>query len=190
MMPIQKIESITFELKNGGRQMKMTGEELAKQFGELNWFDGYYSGSSHITFNLVSKQEYEVPTAKVKVPAWFDEWVKRDTDKTNLIYCIVTNQTENRKLDDTGYDDKLNFIKAIINGYKVEKEQLYRIPLPNLKTSDGYQQYLSRKSKRNGHWFASRRQSNLIQTFTKAEIEQVPGAYKQDAVEVEADENN
>ncbi|BAP85505.1 hypothetical protein LOOC260_109660 [Paucilactobacillus hokkaidonensis JCM 18461] len=63
-----------------------------------------------------------------------------------------------------------------------EDEKRYRIPLPNLKTSDGYQQYLSRKSKRNGHWFASRRQSNLIQAFTKAEVEQAPEAYRQYAV--------
>lgn len=89
----------------------------------------------------------------------------------------------------------LNLFK-LINEYAAtpikerEDEKRYRIPLPNLKTSDGYQQYLSRKSKRNGHWFASRRQSNLIQAFTKKELEQVPEAYKQDAVEVEADENN
>lgn len=140
------------------------------------------------------KEQNLIPvTAKVKVPAWFDEWVKEQTvcksdfESLRLIDDVLRNSVEGHKLD---FQDQFIFISAIINGYEVEKEKLYGIPLPNLKTSDGYQQYLSRRSKRNGHWFASRRQSNLIQVFTKAEIEQVPEAYRQYAVEVEADENN
>lgn len=144
------------------------------------------------------KEQNLIPvTAKVKVPAWFDEWYRwfqeSGHEMLDAIKVIVTVDhlygEDNQPHSLTSASREL-FTDAILHGYEVEKEKRYRIPLPNLKTSDGYQQYLSRKSKRNGHWFASRRQSNLIQAFTKAEIEQVPEAYRQYAVEVEADENN
>ncbi|WP_137598190.1 DUF1642 domain-containing protein [Paucilactobacillus kaifaensis] len=144
------------------------------------------------------------PTEKVKVPKWFDEWYHSTDgyDNNDVQFINILSDTDIHELRYLEHgtakitthsfheQDRVKFISAIINGYEVEKEKLYRIPLPNLKTSDGYQQYLSRRSKRNGHWFASRRQSNLIQAFTKAEIEQVPDAYKQYVVEVEPDENS
>lgn len=136
-------------------------------------------------------EEIEISTEKVKVPAWFDEWYRDfDMDQLNAIYYILDGQTDVEKINNANVAMVLNFINAILNGYEVEQEPMYRIPLPNLRTSDGYQQYLSRRNKQNGKWFASRRQSNLIQTFTKAELGQVPEAYRQYAEGIEADENN
>ena len=65
-------------------------------------------------------------------------------------------------------------------------EPLYNIPLPNLKTTDGYQQYLSRKN-HDPHWFASRLKNDLIQTYTLNELDQVPTAYRQYAKKVDGD---
>lgn len=75
-------------------------------------------------------------------------------------------------------------MKALVNGYEVEKEQLYRIPLPNLITSYGEQQFLS-FDENNSNYFASRKRNHLKQTFTLSEIEDMPEEYKKFAVKVE-----
>lgn len=58
---------------------------------------------------------------------------------------------------------------------KVEPVQKYRIPLPDLVTTDGKQQYLS---ERNGRWFASRLTSDLKQEWTEDELYRIPTAYR------------
>ena len=78
-------------------------------------------------------------------------------------------------------------LKALTNGYTIEKEQLYYIPLPHLETSDGIQQVLS-KRKNDTNYFASRPASALQQRFTKEELEQVPEVYKPFAKPIEEEE--
>lgn len=57
----------------------------------------------------------------------------------------------------------------------------YIIPLPKLVTSDGAQQYVTQKGK---DWFACRRDMNLIQTWKKEHLQDVPEEYRQYAVRV------
>ncbi len=76
-------------------------------------------------------------------------------------------------------------LKALINGYTIEPEQLYYIPLPHLKTTDGIQQVLTKRSKNGRHYFASRPNDKLKQRYTKEELEQVPEVYKPYAKPVE-----
>ena len=78
-------------------------------------------------------------------------------------------------------------LKALTNGYTVEKEQLYYIPLPELETSDGIQQVLS-KRKGDKNYFASRPNDKLKQRFTKDELDQVPEVYKPFAKPIEEEE--
>ena len=78
-------------------------------------------------------------------------------------------------------------INAVLNGYTIEPEKLYYIPLPELQTSDGIQQVLS-KRKNDTHYFASRPNEKLKQRYTKAEIEQVPEVYKPFAKLIEEEE--
>ena len=78
-------------------------------------------------------------------------------------------------------------LKALTNGYTIEPEQLYYIPLPHLETSDGIQQVLS-KRKNDTNYFASRPASALQQRFTKEELEQVPEIYKPYAKPIEEEE--
>ena len=78
-------------------------------------------------------------------------------------------------------------LKALTNGYTIEKEQLYYIPLPHLETSDGIQQVLS-KRKGYKHYFANFPTESLQQRFTKAELERVPEIYKPFAKPIEEEE--
>lgn len=75
-------------------------------------------------------------------------------------------------------------IDAVLNGYTIEPEQLYYIPLPHLETSDGIQQVLSKRDT----YFASRPASALQQRYTKEELERVPEVYKPYAKPIEEEE--
>lgn len=77
--------------------------------------------------------------------------------------------------------------KMKLYGYEVEKEPMYYIPLPHLKTSDGIQQVLS-KRKNDKNYFASRPDKNLKQRYTKDELAQVPEIYKIYAMLIEEED--
>ena len=59
---------------------------------------------------------------------------------------------------------------------KIEKEQLYCIPLPHLETADGTKQYLTKSGA--GNYFALSPCVGQKQRYTKEELEQVPEIYK------------
>lgn len=75
------------------------------------------------------------------------------------------------------YDVSIRF-KDLRTAKKVEKR--YIVPLPNLKTSDGEQQYLTQK----GTFFASRWDKDLRQTWKEKDLVNIPNEYRQYAVEV------
>ena len=62
-----------------------------------------------------------------------------------------------------------------------QEEKRYIIPLPNLVTTDGEQQYLTH----NGSFFASRRNKKLRQIWKEEHLKYVPEEYRKYAVEVE-----
>ncbi|EGS30512.1 hypothetical protein HMPREF9130_1223 [Peptoniphilus sp. oral taxon 375 str. F0436] len=63
-----------------------------------------------------------------------------------------------------------------------EEPKRYIVPLPDLTTTDGEQQYLTNKS---GHWFACRRNKDLRQTWKEEHLCYVPEQYRGYAVEVD-----
>lgn len=65
------------------------------------------------------------------------------------------------------------------------ESKYYEVPLFNLVTSDGEQQYLTEK---NGKYFASRKDDNLKQKFTKKELKKIPTVYKDFAVTIDEKE--
>lgn len=67
-----------------------------------------------------------------------------------------------------------------------EEPKRYIVPLPDLTTTDGEQQYLTNKS---GHWFACRRNKDLRQTWKEEHLCHVPEQYRIYAVEWKNDEN-
>ena len=64
------------------------------------------------------------------------------------------------------------------------KTKYYQIPLINLKTTNGEQQYLTLKD---NAYFARKFNENFKQTFNEKELEDIPKFYRELAVEVEND---
>lgn len=77
------------------------------------------------------------------------------------------------------YDVSINGFEELRNAKKVEKR--YIVPLPNLKTSDGEQQYLTHAD---NTFFASRRDKDLRQTWKEEHLRYIPDEYRKYAVEL------
>ena len=152
--------------------------------------------------------ELEYTPEKVVVPKCFDEWYKEieavypitDNAKTFALWKLCQQgfghgyeDVHGKKIPyktDLGewlFENKMLAIDAVLNGYTIEPEQLYYIPLPHLETSDGIQQVLS-KRKNDTNYFASRPNDKLKQRYTKEEIAQVPEIYKFYATLIEESE--
>ena len=132
---------------------------------------------------------------KVVVPKFVADWI--DWNKVNgvslrdILICYKPFcENADSIVSDGGkavqwfVDNPYKFIQAYENGYTVEPEQLYYIPLPELQTSDGIQQVLSKRDT----YFASRPNEKLKQRFTKEELKQVPVSYKPYAKPIEEEE--
>ena len=149
----------------------------------------YYSNTSfynqfHPDIPIV---EYKLKFTKEKValPKFVADYLKerqRDGDGLFTTLYHFQDNFEEESIKDWIEEEEniILFTKAWINGYTIEPEQLYYIPLPDLETSDGIQQVLSKRNT----YFASRLNDKLKQQFTqqwytKEELEQVPEIYKQ-----------
>ena len=138
---------------------------------------------------------------KVVVPKFVADWIERNKESEvslqimlkcyqNYYYNMNRKcQTDEEKAVQWYVDNPYKFIQAYEDGYTIEPEQLYYIPLPHLETSDGIQQVLS-KRKGDKHYFASRPASALQQRYTKEELEQVPEFYKPFAKPIEEEAND
>ena len=183
--------------------MKFTKENVYKAFSQ-------YRKDSNFPFNDLQDEikELDDTPEKVVVPKCFDEWFKEIEDIHSIPDCAKTfalwklcqqgfgrgyEDVHGKKIPyetDLGewlFENKILAIDAVLNGYTIEKEQLYYIPLPDLETLDGIQQVLSR-SKNKNRYFASRPDKNVKQRYTKEELEQVPEVYKPYAKPIEEEE--
>lgn len=70
----------------------------------------------------------------------------------------------------TSYEE-LRLMRALVNGYTVEKEKKYLVELDGLVTTDGAKQYLTKKD---GKWFACLRMPGMHQDFTDEELNKAP----------------
>lgn len=144
-------------------------------------------------------KELEDTSEKVIVPKCFDEWFKEivfeypitDSAKRFALWKLSQqsffgHSFEDARCKEISYETELGAwllknkelaIDAVLNGYIVEPEQLYYIPLPHLELSDGTKQVLS-KRKGYKHYFANFPTKSLQQQFTKDELEQVPEIYR------------
>ena len=82
-------------------------------------------------------------------------------------------------------NDELDFINACIELGKTpladrKGEKRFIIPLPNLVTTDGKRQYLTKKD---GYFFACRRDETLRQIWKEKHLKHVPEIYRQFVVE-------
>lgn len=137
---------------------------------------------------------------KVVVPKFVAEWYESQTSSSYNIRRMIEDLLNgsvskevvliwlSRNYSKYGLRDRFDLLALIrINGYTIEPEQLYYITLPDLETSDGIQQVLS-KRKNGTNYFASRPNKKLKQRFTKEELEQVPEIYKPYAKLIEGEE--
>lgn len=76
---------------------------------------------------------------------------------------------------------ELMLIDAIRYGYEVDKEILWKIPLPDLKTSDGHIQYLTYDPEAKTY-FAGIKNVRLKQTFNAKDLASVPTPHRHYAV--------
>ncbi|WP_369350576.1 DUF1642 domain-containing protein [Streptococcus hillyeri] len=125
---------------------------------------------------------------KVVIPKFVAEWIKQNRHKT--LFSALSGADWNnspwidwvKEIGDTATPQEI-FARAWLDGYEVEKEKLYTIPLKGLITTDGHQQYLTGKV---GRYFASRRNYSLKQTFTQTEVDNnIPACYREWAEPVE-----
>lgn len=134
-----------------------------------------------ITINFIS-----LGYCTIVVPKFVAEWIEWNKQMgvslKNMLKCYADFyggeepdvSSEGLKAVHWYVDNPYKFIQSYENGYTIEPEQLYYIPLRDLETSDGIQQVLSKRDT----YFASRPNEKLKQRFTKDEIAQVPEVYK------------
>ena len=192
-------EVIKYKAK-ADEKMRFTKENVYKVFSQ-------YRKDGNYTLNDLQDEILKLDDTpeKVVVPKCFDEWFKEikatysqpDSAETFALWKLCRQgfghgyeDVHGKKIPyetDLGewlFKNKMLAIDAVLNGYTIEPEQLYYIPLPDLETSDGIQQVLSKRDT----YFASRPSEKLKQRFTKAELEQVPEIYKPYAKPIEEEE--
>ena len=180
-------------------KMKFTKENVYKLAERYNVDENYLMNEfKSDIFKLDDKPE------KVVVPKCFDEWFKEivfrypitNSAKRFALWKLSQqgfgHHFEDARGKEISYETELGgwllknkelAIDAVLNGYTVEPEQLYYIPLPYLETSDGTKQVLS-KRKGYKNYFAHYPTESLQQEYTKDELEQVPEIYRLFAVPV------
>ena len=169
-------------------KMKFTKENV------LNLTDGWIE-SKIISFQDLQNEikELDDTPEKVVVPKFVAEWIQSYLNEGGTpIDVLGSLMSFHASFVDESVirwfkKNSETMLKALTNGYTIEPEQLYYIPLPHLETTDGIQQVLS-KSRNDTNYFASRPASALQQRFTKEELEQVPEVYKPYAKLIEEEE--
>ena len=169
-------------------KMKFTKENVYKLAERYSVDQGYLIGDLK---SDISKLD-DTPE-KVVVPKYIAEWIQSYLNEGGTpIDVLGSLMSFHASFVDESVmrwfkKNSETMLKALINGYTIEPEKLYYIPLPHLETSDGIQQVLS-KSRNGNYYFANRPSEILKQRFTKEEIAQVPEIYKPYAKPIEEEE--
>ena len=175
-------------------KMKFTKENVIKLTNE--WIEHKIDSFQDLQ-NEIKKLD-DAPE-KVVVPKYVAEWIEWNKEtgadlqimfKAYRHYYDNINsysEADGKKAVQWYVDNPYKFIQAYEDGYTIEPEQLYYIPLPDLETTDGLQQVLSKRE--NGtNYFACRPKEGLQQRYTKEELAQVPEIYKPYAKPIEEEE--
>ena len=157
-------------------KMKFTKENVYKLAERYSVDQGYLIGDLK---SDISKLD-DTPE-KVVVPKFVADYLEeRKRDGDVLVTSLYPYQGNSGEAIEDWFEEEENnvsFARAWIDGYTIEPEKLYYIPLPHLETSDGLQQVLS-KRKNGNYYFANRPSESLKQRFTKEELERVPEVYR------------
>lgn len=154
--------------------------------GEFN-LSGFNLGSGlHSSFNsvmnFIENNEYDYSDITLAEFLGWEEGVeyKYDCDRFKIMdnELFIYNRFAAEKWLDA-YDVSINRFEVLRNAKKVKER--YIVPLPNLKTSDGEQQYLTHAD---NTFFASRRDKDLRQTWKEEHLKYIPEEYRKYAVEL------
>lgn len=126
-------------------------------------------------------------TEKVKVPDWFDKWYRSiSKDGLNDIQLIrlISNLTSGKikfldedaskfQIYSVNSNERLKFIKAIINGYEVE-EQKFVLPMEGTSDDGTISESVlyAFQEKSTGRWFTSIRRAKLPELGNYLEVTQ------------------
>lgn len=132
--------------------------------------------------------EVEIKCIHVYVKTKFGMLFKRMARiRTDSTWALDTDWSSFTDIEEDARVELLSVIlklaKTPIEERKDEKR--FIIPLPRLVTTDGEQQYLTYKD---GFFFASRRDEDLVQTWKEEHLEIVPEQYSQFAEEFDEEE--
>lgn len=131
------------------------------------------------------------------VPQFVSEWYEKN--KEFLEFSIYSSTVSIH--EKTVASEKLNEFEGWLNasanngyevlthmkyGYEIEEVPMWKVPIKNLVTSDGNQQYLTFDPK-SLKYFASRKNEKLKQTFNGKELNELPGNFKKYAVKIEGE---
>ena len=168
-------------------KMKFTKENVGKLFSE---HDKYICFSINDLRDEILKLD-DTPE-KVAVPKFVAEWIQSYLNEGGTpIDVLGSLMSFHASFVDESVirwfkKNSETMLKALTNGYTIEPEQLYYIPLPHLETADGTKQYLTKSGA--GNYFALSPCVGQKQRYTKAEIEQVPEIYKPYVKPIEEEE--
>ena len=159
-------------------KMRFTKENVGKLFNE---HDKYICFSINDLRDEILKLD-DTPE-RVVVPKYIAEWIQSYLNEGGTpIDVLGSLMSFHASFVDESVirwfkKNSETMLKALANGYTIEPEKLYYIPLPDLETSDSKQQVLS-KRKGDKRYFACCPSKKLKQRYTKEELEQVPEIYK------------
>lgn len=137
---------------------------------------------------------------KMVVPKFVAEWIEWNKEIGVSLQVVLkcyerfyvnrnpNGQTDGEKAVNWYVDNPYKFIRAYEEGYTIEPEKLYYIPLPHLETADGTKQCLTKSGA--GNYFALSPCVGQKQRYTKEEIAQVPEVYKPFAKLIEEEAND
>ena len=141
------------------------------------------NSSFNSVINFIEDNEYDYSNITLaEFLGWEEDTeYKYDCDRFKIMdndLFIYNRFAAGKWLD--AYDVSINRFEVLRNVKKVEKR--YIVPLPNLKTSGGKQQYLTHAD---NTFFAARRNEDLRQTWKEEHLKYIPEEYRKHAVEVE-----
>lgn len=175
-------------------KMKFTKDNVYKLFTQ------YRKDGDHSLNDLQDEiLKLDDTPEKVVVPKFVAEWYESQTSSSYNIRRMIEDLLNgsvskevvliwlSRNYSKYGLRDRFDLLALIrINGYTIEPEKLYCIPLPHLETADGTKQYLTKSG--SGNYFALSPCVGQKQRYTKEELERVPEIYKSYATPVEEEE--
>lgn len=185
-VPVEKLKNLLVP-----NQEEITEEEVMEWLDNNDFYD--HKTAETVLANAVDKGELVyygtkyIVIEKPVIPQFVADWIDvhnlhgnnplREYRDLESDFNEGWTDEKDAEVYHWAYKNPYAFIDALRYGYEVEKEILWEIPMPDLKTSDGHNQYLTYDPKARTY-FASRQNGRLKQTFDAKDLASVPGQYR------------